>query len=117
MARFYFRAVRKWAEEGGEPPETSFFYRLPRAEREVRVNLLAALIKMKQAELRAYCRESDLTELFEWCFDEADGQDAELQLLGVAAAVRCKYVGFVRGILRIPAFPTRSRWKRCGRFA
>lgn len=99
VARFYFRAVRKWAEEGGEPPETSFFYRLPRAEREVRVNLLAALIKMKQAELRAYCRESDLMELFEWCFDEADGQDAELQLLGVAAAVRCKYVGFVRGIL------------------
>ena len=99
VTRYYYRAVRTYAEEGGAVPETSFFYRIPREEKEARVNFLAALAKMKTSDLRAYCRESDLSELFEWCFDEGDGQDGDLQILGATVAARCGYNNFVCGLL------------------
>lgn len=99
VARYYFRSIRTYAEEGGDVPETSFFYRLPRAEREARRSLLAELAKMRLADLRAYCRESDLTELLEWCFDEADAQDTEMQLLGATVASRAEYRNFCCNVM------------------
>lgn len=105
VARYYFRAVRTYAEEGGALPETSFFYRLPRDEREARRALLEELARMRLADLRAYCRESDLTELLEWCFDEGDGQDTEMQMLGAAVAARCDYRNFCCNVMlsvRVP---------------
>ncbi len=88
VARYYFCAVRRYAEEGGTLPETSFFYRLPPQERAERVRFLQALRDLRPAELEAYCRAADIGELLEWCFDEGDGGDIELQLLGVAVAAR-----------------------------
>lgn len=99
VARYYFREIRRFAEEGGTPPETSFFYRVPAAERADRVRFLQALRGLRAAELEAYCRAADVTELLEWCFDEADGQDAELQLLGAAVAARGNVEAFLRALL------------------
>ena len=101
VARYYFRAVRAYAEEGGTPPETAFFYRVPLAEREERVRFLQTLRSLRAADLAAYCLETDISELLEWCYDENDGQDAELQLLAASVAVHAG-LPFVRAILLSP---------------
>ncbi len=102
VARYYFRAVRAYAEEGGTPPETSFFYRVPAGEREERIRFLFTLRTLRPADLAAYCRETDIGELLEWCFDEGDGQDLELQLLAASVAVRAD-LPYVRSVLLAPA--------------
>lgn len=63
------------------------------------MRFLQALRGLRAAELEAYCRAADVTELLEWCFDEADGQDAELQLLGAAVAARGNVEAFLRALL------------------
>lgn len=99
VARYYFRAIRAYAENGGTLPQTSFFYRVPDEERKRRIEFLAVLAQLKSAELRAYCDEADITELFEWAFDESDGQESELQLMAVAVAVGGGQDGLIRGLL------------------
>ena len=99
VARYYFREVRDYAEKGGTPPQTSFFYRIPDEERARRTEFLATLAQLKSAELRAYCDEADITELLEWAFDEGDGQETELQLLAMAVAVGGGMDGFIRSFL------------------
>ena len=99
VARHYFREIRDYAEKGGTPPQTSFFYRVPDEERTRRAGFLATLAQLKSAELRAYCAEADVTELLEWAFDEGDGQETELQLMAMAVAVGGGQDGFVRSFL------------------
>lgn len=99
VARYYFGEIRRYAEEGGDAPETMFFYRLPLSEREARVKLLAALAEIPQSDLRAFLADIDLTEYVEWCFDEADGMDIELMLLGMRVAVKAGMDDFVRDML------------------
>ena len=102
VARYYFRAVRTYAEEGGAPPQTSFFYRVPEEERLRRTEFLVTLARLNKAELRAYCAETDITELLEWAFDEGDGDVAELQLLAAAVAIDGRLDGFIRDFLLDP---------------
>ncbi len=99
VARYYFGEIRRYAEEGGEAPETNFLYRVPAAERETRIRLLSALSEVPLAELDAFLAHADITEYLEWCFDEADGTDAELMLLALRLAVRAGEESFVRDIL------------------
>ena len=95
VARYYYREVRRYAEEGGAEPALDFFYRVPREERDSRIKTLLVLSEMRKTELKAFCAESDITELLEWCFDEMDGQDARLQLLGATVAFRCDQPDFI----------------------
>lgn len=99
VARYYFGEIRRYAEEGGDAPETAFFYRLPANEREARVKLLSALADIPQADLRSFLSDIDILEYIEWCFDEADGMDLELMLLGMRLAVRAGMDDFVRDML------------------
>jgi len=99
VAHYYYNEIRRYAESGGKVPETGFFYRVPKEERETRVKLLAALSEVPAAELDAFLRHADITEYLDWCFDEADGADAELMLLGLRLAVRGGFDDFVRDIL------------------
>lgn len=103
VVRYYFREVRRFAEEGGEPPETNFFCHVPEKEREKRIALLKELDKMRPAEARAYFREDgDAGELLEWCFDESDGREFELQMLSVSVALRAGQEWFVSELLLDP---------------
>ena len=99
VARYYFRAVRAQAEEGAPAPETAFYYRVPKEERAERVGLLAALADVSASAVRNYCKETDITELLEWCFDESDGQEPKLQVLGINVAVRGGMDEFVCDVL------------------
>lgn len=103
VARHYFREIRRYSEEGGAVPETSFFYRVPKQERDARAKLLAVLSELPLADLHAYCDETDITELLEWAFDESDGQEFELQLAASTVAVRARLDSFVRELLLDPS--------------
>ena len=103
VVRYYFREVRRFAEEGGDPPETNFFCHVPEKEREKRIALLKELEKMRPAEARAYFQaDGDAGELLEWCFDESDGREFELQLLAVGVALRAGQEWFVSELLLDP---------------
>lgn len=104
VVRYYYRAIRKYVEEGGEEPETTFFCHIPSAEREKRIELLKLLASMRTSEARAYFEEKrDAEELLEWCFDESDGRETELQTLAVSVAVRAGRDGFLCDALLNPA--------------
>lgn len=99
VAKYYFREIRRYSEEGGEVPETCFFYRLPKAEHDARVKFLMALMGISAKELRQYCAQTDLREYIDWCFDEADGTEVEIQLLGARLAVKGGMDARVRELL------------------
>ena len=96
VARYAYREAERYVHEGGEMPEINFFYRIPAGERVRRMHLLAVFAQMPPAALAAYCRETDITELLEWCLDEGNGQEGELQLLGLTVAVRANLQEFWR---------------------
>lgn len=103
VVRYYYREIQRYAKEGGTMPETTFFCHVPQAERDTRIALLTELSKMKAGDVRAYFdAEKNADELLEWCFDEADGRDAELQIAAVAVAIRAGRDGFVCGLLVDP---------------
>lgn len=103
VARFYFREVRRYAQEGGEKPETTFFCHVTEAEREKRITLLKELAKMRASDARAYFAEgTNADELLEWCFDESDGRETDLQALAVAVAVRAGRDAFICDLLLDP---------------
>lgn len=99
VTRYFYREIRRYYEKGGPVPETYFFYRLPKGEREERLKLLMALADLRSADLIAYCEETDIEELLDWCFDEADAQEPELQILAMIVAVKAELDGFVRTVL------------------
>ena len=97
VARYAYREAKRYMEEGGAAPEIDFFYRVPASERVRRMHLLAMLAQIPREALAAYCRETDVTELLEWCMDEGTGREGELQLLGLLVAVRAGLEPFWRG--------------------
>lgn len=95
VARYYYREIRRYMEDGKDAPEIDFFYRLPKNERDDRIKALLVLAEMHKKELKAFCAETDISELIEWCFDEMDGQDMKLQILGATVAFRCDLPDFI----------------------
>ena len=83
MARYYFRAVREYAEGGGkgDAPFTSFFYRVPRGIREENAGTLVFLTNMTAENLQMLIRQPYVNEVLEWAFDESDGQEPQLQAM------------------------------------
>ncbi len=88
VARYAYREAERYLREGGEMPPIGFLYRIPAEERVRRMHFLAMLVQMPREVLSSYCRETDIGELLEWCIDEGNGQEGELQLLGLTVAVR-----------------------------
>ena len=82
----YYLQRLKETEEGEDEPELTYFYRLPKEERECRKSALehVASLPISEAELLGSLifREG----YFHWCFDEMDGADQELQYLALRAA-------------------------------
>ncbi len=99
VTRYYYNAILQYFEQGGQMPETSFFYRIPQEEREVRLSMLKGLSEMPSADVKAFFEAADMTEIIDWCFDEADGAEPELQLFAMRIAVRGGMIGKVRRVL------------------
>lgn len=98
-ARYYHNAARAGVESG-HVPELSYFYRLPQAERESSLHMLAAFVKLSRAEAKKLFDIVDISDCILWCFDETEGAgDSELQYLGAECAIKAGFDGLVCDIL------------------
>ena len=96
VAKYYLKALRIYKEEGGEKPEFVYFYHLPQEERERRCHSLITLGKTPKDEAQLFALLSLHDGYFQWCFDEMDGGDHELQYLGLVTAVHVRADEFLQ---------------------
>ena len=87
VAKYYLKALRMYKENEGEKPELIYFYHLPQEERERRCHSLITLGKTAKDEAQLFGLLALHDGYFQWCFDEMDGGDHELQYLGLVTAV------------------------------
>lgn len=96
----YFLFVIRYAKETGEwlckPEEFTYFYHLPNAEREARCDSLVTIINKEKDEASLLGLVALHDGYFEWCFDEMDGNDHDLQYLGLTAAEKARADEFLQ---------------------
>ena len=104
VAKYYLKQIRNYRErlENGEeitPPELIYFYHLPQEEREGRCRALLNLGACSKEEAEVLGLFAAHEGYFEWCFDELDGGDRDLQYLALVTAVRVRADEFLRDVL------------------
>ena len=104
VAKYYLRAIRDYMEkiENGEevtPPELIYFYHLPQEERESRCHALIKLSSCPKDEAQIFGLLALHDGYFQWCFDEMDGGDKDLQYLGLVTAAHVRADGFLQDVL------------------
>lgn len=104
VAKYYLRAVRDYIEkkESGEevtPPELIYFYHLPQEEREERCRALIKLSASPSDEAQIFGLLALHDGYFQWCFDEMDGGDKDLQYLGLVTAAHVRADEFLQDVL------------------
>lgn len=99
VAKYYLKELRAFKEEGGAPPELIYFYHLPQEERENRCRALIQIGKCAKDEAQLFGLLALHDGYFRWCFDEMDGNDHELQYLGLVTAIHVRADEFVREVL------------------
>lgn len=104
VAKYYLHRLRKHLSdpENVEMPETTYFYRVPTAERIVRWKTLAEIGKRPKEDALLLGEIMSENGYFTWCFDEMDGMDKQLQSLGISVAAYAKQFAFLREILLDP---------------
>ena len=98
VARYYRNALRAH-QDGGDAPELSYFYHLPQKDREERCQILMQINDCNKDEAQLFGLLALHDRYFEWCFDEMDSNDRELQYLGLITAVHVRADGFVQNVL------------------
>lgn len=106
VARYYYDVLRYYEankdKEDISMPELSYFYRVPQKVRENYCELLCFLDKLNAQEAQAVANNPQVLTVLQWAFDEMDGNDFDLQVLALCAAVHCRYEQFVQDILLDP---------------
>ena len=99
VAKFYLKALREYQEDGGNAPELTYFYHVPQEEREKRCHSLLTIGKSPKEDAELFGLLALHDGYFKWCFDEMDGNDHELQYLGLVTAVHVHADEFIREVL------------------
>lgn len=99
VGRFYLLALRAHKENGEELPEFTYFYSLPKAEKEYRAKALIGLGKCDKEEAELLYLVGEYARYLKWCFDEMDGTDHDLQYLALATAVHVRADDFIYEIM------------------
>ncbi len=99
VAKYYLKALRQYQEEGGDAPELIYFYHLPQAEREHRCGVLMHVSEMSKEDAQIFGLLLLHDGILRWCFDEMDGEDKDLQFLGLVTAVHVRADEFVQEVL------------------
>lgn len=102
VAKYYWKQLRRYDEEGGEPPELIYFYHLPQEEREHRCDVLVQVSESSKEDAQLFGVLLLYDGFFDWCFDEMDGEDKELQFLGLVTAIHARADEFVQNKLLDP---------------
>ena len=102
VAKYYLRALRV-AKDTGElpfkPEEFTYFYHLPQEERENRCRSLIRMSKCAKDEAKLFGLIALHDGYFQWCFDEMDGNDHDLQFLGLVTAEHVRADAFLQEIM------------------
>lgn len=97
VGKYFLRKIRReLAGEETDGEEIAYFYRLPQTERERRCRELVAVGRLPAAEAELLAEDEALRESLEWCFDEMDGMDDDLQYVAIVVAARVRADGFLR---------------------
>lgn len=97
VGKYFLRKVRReLAGEESDGEEIAYFYRLPQAERERRCRELVAVGKLSTADAELLAEDEGLRESLEWCFDEMDGMDDDLQYVATVVAAKVRADGFLK---------------------
>lgn len=99
VARYYLLAIRNYRAGTGEKPELIYFYHLPQEEREERCRTLLHVSKCPKDEAMLYGILMLHDRYFEWCFDEMDGADHDLQYLALITANQVRADEFIQQTL------------------
>ena len=100
VAAYYLKEIRRYREDPSLPrPQTTYFYRVPQAERERRCRSLVNIGKASKEQAEIFGLLAEEEGLFAWCFDEMDGMDGDLQYLAVVVAEHSRADGFLRDVL------------------
>lgn len=80
VAEYYLKAMRRHAgDPENEPePEMTYFYRVPKEEREKRCRTLVRIGKYPRTEAELFGALAMEEGYFRWCFDEMDGMERDL---------------------------------------
>ena len=99
VAKYYLNLLRDYEEEGGEAPETTYFYHVPQEEREKRCQSLVTIGKSSKEDAELFGLLALHDGYFKWCFDEMDGADHDLQYLGLVTAVHVHADDFIKEVM------------------
>lgn len=101
VAEYYLKAMRRHAgDPENEPePEMTYFYRVPKEEREKRCRTLVRIGKYPRTEAELFGALAMEEGYFRWCFDEMDGMERDLQYLAAVVAEHARADRFIREIL------------------
>lgn len=102
VAKYYRKELCRYDEEGGEPPELIYFYHLPQAERERRCDVLVQVSESSKEDAQLFGLLLLYDGYLDWCFDEMDGEDKDLQFLGLVTATHARADEFVQNKLLDP---------------
>ena len=104
VAKYYLRALREYNGrqadlEEVQPPEFTYFYHLPQAERESRCEALLKIKSCPKDEAQIFGLLALHDGYFHWCFDEMDGGDHDLQYLALVTAEHVHADEFIQEVL------------------
>lgn len=94
----YYREQARIAVKKGDTAPMSYFYRMPKKERESELKLLAVVSAMSNKQIKQLFEELDISDCVRWCFDEGEN-NTELQFLGAMCAVKGRIDDVVCDIL------------------
>ncbi len=100
VAKYYLKAIRNF-KDGVEktPPELIYFYHLPQEERENRCRMLIHIKNSPKDEAPLFGLLALHDGYFQWCFDEMDGNDHDLQYLALLTAEHARADEFLQEVL------------------
>ena len=100
VGKYYLREVRKMLD-GGEDTTNDFtyFYAIPKHAKEVTCQTLISLGKMSAAQVENFALAEEFIEDLQWCFDEMDGMDQDLQYVALMVAEHVRADDFIRDVL------------------
>ncbi|MBE5751112.1 MAG: hypothetical protein E7357_01730 [Clostridiales bacterium] len=97
VAKYYLRVLRERDETA--PVEFTYFYHLPQEEREERCRALIRIGELPKDEAQLFGLVMLHDGYFQWCFDEMDGADHDLQYLALVTAERVRADEFIREVM------------------
>lgn len=100
VAKYYLKAIRRAKENPDEKDlELTYFYHIPQEERESRCRTLIHIKNCPKDEASLFGLVALHDGYFKWCFDEMDGNDHDLQYLGLLTAVHVRADEFIQDVL------------------